>query len=391
MKDLLPLGARTLIGLAVGLLGLALACALSAHTLEHLAGAENYRVGERERNPYFAPMAEIAARHDVDLEHARTLKRGRAFELSDSPLFQLQDHELDVLIVGDSTAVWGFSPPILSKVSEKRVGIFAYGQAHPTRDFLRTVRTLATTYLAKDGIILLCFSPQGWDHPLNTKQSSSSLQKITGKRDEQLLRFIANKRAPSLFSAESMAVHWARVETAVDRLPLFQQATLPDLAFYATWIEPLIAPKTAKAARENADDREQSFYLWDEWNSILAVCSDCEYQDPRSTLPKGKKPTARMRAAAAQARQLPYRLGFVITYYADAYRSAKLRGLYQRELQQHVALVDIEAMWPAGLKVANHSGSHVFNEGALHQSLLLGYWLKRVEQGDLEPNRQAPL
>jgi len=391
MKSSLLPSPRNLIALAAGLLGLAMACAIGARTLERWAGAEDYRVGERERNPHFSSMAEIAARHGVDLEHARTLKRGRAFELSDSPLFQLQDHALDVLIVGDSSAVWGFSPPIVSKVSGQRVGIFAYGQAHPTREFLRTIRTLATTYLAKDGVILVCFSPQGWDHPVNTKQSSSSLQKITGKSNDQLLRFISDKRAPSLFSAESMGVHWAGVEAKLHTLPLVERAALPDLALYATWIEPLIAPKTANAARENADDRGQSFYLWDEWNSILAICSSCKYEKPRGALPKGRKPSKNMAAAAAEARTLPYRLGFVITYYGEAKRSSRLRGLYEQELQEHAALVDIEAMWPANLKVAPHLGSHVANEGALYQSLLLGYWLERFEKGDRDPNRRTKL
>lgn len=377
----------TILILALGLMGVAMLCAVGHSTVERWLGVQN-RVGEHEPNPYFAKMNKVAKRHGVNLEQLRVLQRGRGFKLDDSRLFDLEDRQLDVLIVGDSSAVWGVSPSVVSTVSGLRVGIFAYEQAWPTKNFMATVETLGKTYLAENGLVLLCFAPQGWDRPHRARQGNSSLQRLTAMDTQQLEHFIAQKRHPSLFSDAAMAEHWESVEAAVEELPVLGPAQLPNLALYATWVEPWIAPKTARAARANAEDAAHTFYFWDEWNSVLEFCSSCKYELPRDQPPKGKKPTKRMAVAAKEASKLPHRLGFLITFYGDARRSAKLRGLYERELASRAALVDLEAMWPAKLKVGTQGGSHVANEGALYQSLLLGEWLKRFKNGDPNPNRR---
>jgi hypothetical protein len=297
-----------------------------------------------------------------------------------------------VLIVGDSSAVWGLSPPIVSEVSGLRVGIFAYGQARPTRNFLRTVRLLAERYLGETGLILLCFSPQSWSHPLGARQVDARLQVLTSMSANDLEGFIRTKRslAPAPFTQAHMAAHWKRIEALVTSIPPFG-GELPDVQLYSRWIEPVVAPRTAAAALENAEQPgKQMFHHWDDWKSILLQCPACPYRFARPVPPTPKRPDAEMVAAAEMALSLPRELGLVITFYGE-WSSARIRGLYDKVLQGRAALADLESMWPLDLEVATQGSSHVANEGALYQSLLLGYWLQRHTRAEPELNRRTKL
>lgn len=381
--------------LALALLSLAAVLAARGRQIERWFGAEvSSTQPGLDPNPHYREMSELAARHGVSLEHARTLRRGRSFDIRESPLFLLPDRSLDVLIVGDSTVVWGFSPLIVSRASGQRVGVFAYGQARPTRNFLRTVRSLARRYLTDEGLILLCFSSRDWSQPQNARQVDRNLQALTQMGERELEAFIQNKRSlvPAPFTPGHVAAHWKGVEESLAKIPWLGAASLPELSFYSRWAEPVVAPRTAAAALENTDQRgKQVFYHWDDWKSILLLCPTCSYEAPRRVPPRSRRPDREMLSAAEAASSLPHELGFVITFYGVSSLSGRLRGLYEMALEERAALVDLEAMWPLELAVAVQSGVHVANEGALYQSLLLARWLQRYSNGEPDPNRRAPL
>ena len=133
-----------------------------------------HRVG----NPGYPKLAEVAARYGLDVSAMKNPVYARTTELADSDVFSKPPRYYDILIFGDSSLIWSFSPRLLEQITGKHVAFIGCESAYPNRGMVRLAERITKTYLKKDGLVVFLFAWRTWLEDPDAKQVVPGLAEL---------------------------------------------------------------------------------------------------------------------------------------------------------------------------------------------------------------------
>jgi hypothetical protein len=206
---------------------------------------ELHKVG----NPLYPEMVKEAARWGLDVSFMKNPIHTRAAQLSESDLFTRLPGHYDVLVFGDSSLTWSFSPQLISQASGKQVAFFAAEGMLPDKGLIHLAERLARTYLRRDGTVVFLFAPWTWGMAPDGDQLADQIQQMVRTAASGAIREPIDLALDSIFG-------------------------LPRLAVYGELVEPRFAPGRYAWAHRDLAGRGCTFYSWGAGtNAFMLYCS----------------------------------------------------------------------------------------------------------------------
>lgn len=312
-------------------------------------------------NPVYAKFEQFAATHELDLSGFESLQPGWKFQPKELGIFELPMHSADVLLVGDSSVNYGIEPVVVEQASGLTVAVFAYPALRVNADLLEYVDDLAAQVLKPGGLVLFMFDPGFWSNRKQTQQN------------QQLNELIAQRfQSSCLFCMKTLREHEAqRQETAWMKF-INRWLGLASVDFYATLIEPTLAPRQAhKKFRNNQGitKNEQRFWLSDGHVLVVKETPNMAQKNEAEFVPR--KPNKRHLDLVPLMAELNHPKVMVIPITQTAEIHQKLQQVAY-VLAAEMKVIDMNKVVPDHWAVPLQNRTHMANEGIILQSWLLG-------------------
>jgi hypothetical protein len=185
-------------------------------------------------NPLYQDMQKLASHYGLDVSFIRQAAKQRYVLPESAEIFTKPPGYYDVIIFGDSSLVWSFSPQIVAQVSGKKVAFLGYEGALPNKTFLPFATQICDVYLKRNGLALFLFDY--WFVDPNAAQYEEA-QRLVQVGTGSLWRQTFERAANAIFS-------------------------LPRLALYSEAIEPFFAPCVYRSKHKGAANGGCAVYSW---------------------------------------------------------------------------------------------------------------------------------
>lgn len=203
-----------------------------------------HRVG----NPGYRELSEVAARYGLDVSLMKNPVYAHTNELVDSDVFTKPPKYYDILLFGDSSLIWSFSPQLIEQITGKHVAFIGCESAYPNKGMVRLAERITKTYLKKDGVVVFLFSWWTWSVGPDAKQVVPGLADLVETAKSNQIR------QPLELALNSML-------------------GLPRLNVYKDLIEPRVSPNSYLKEQKQTYGRGCSFMSWGiGTNSVLLYC-----------------------------------------------------------------------------------------------------------------------
>lgn len=193
------------------------------------------RASRHANNPLYDEMRDTAAQYGLDVSFIKQATRNREIDLSSVEIFSRRPGYYDVVVFGDSSLIWSFSPQLVAQASGKRVAFLGYESALPNKGFVPFAEQICDVYLKKGGTAVFLFD--FWHVDPSEPQRTGDMQKMTRPSEASVAR--------------------QELERAADAI-----LGLPHLAVYGDAVEPFFAPERYKKEHFGAQGMGCAFYSW---------------------------------------------------------------------------------------------------------------------------------
>jgi hypothetical protein len=212
-------------------------------------------------NTLYPEMVEVAERYGVDVSFMKNPISTRRCNLYDSEIFKHRPGYYDVIVFGDSSLTWSFSPQVMEQVLGKRVGFFGIESAQPLASMVTLAEQITKTYLKRDGTVVFLFAAWTW--------------------------WISSEHPQWVHEIDDMAKS-AQSDSSRSRFERTVNAVLglPKLQAYFEFLEPYVAPLRYRRAHAQMFGRGCTFFSWGLGsNAFLLVCPQTDRADVTAAIP----------------------------------------------------------------------------------------------------------